>query len=87
MATEAPAKPIQGITLTDCTSEASKPDFPQFRVKGTVDGNQFEALVNLEIGGRDANIQHVSGAKIDGEDSPDLFDLIYQTEAYKTSVH
>jgi hypothetical protein len=78
------------VTITNCTYVPRSPedfyeedleqpdDFPQFKCEGTVNGENFECLLSLELEGRDVDYDHLSGVDVEGD--PDLMqDLIQAT--------
>lgn len=94
------------ITITACEYQGNGDDegpdnFPEFRVKGKVRvrdaEHAFERLVSVELDGRDAEQDHVSGFDLDtltyDEDQglraqveQDLYNALYQTTAYNEAI-
>jgi len=77
---------------------ADGPDtFPTFRVQGTWKGAPFTYDVSVELGGRDADWEHVDGVDPAGDtDAPDwqewlgadeeIYNAIYESQAYKDAA-
>lgn len=63
--------------------------FPTFHVKGTYKGEFFESKISLELHGRNAAIEHISGYNLSTSNDDfqaELYDAIYATPAYQEAA-